>query len=182
MQALSLTGEAVDSLEALAEQLNLSDFDLLLVGDGSGTVYHQPAGWACVSYDRTLREAYVHTGAVSCGTNNFAELAPFVQALWYHHQAIHPLTSDPLRVTIISDSEVTVRCGNRQYARNANGSLWAAIAWFEEHGFDLNWRHIPRNSNAWAAWVDFVAKTGRCTMEELLQLLPAPPPSPLVSV
>lgn len=66
-----------------------------------------------------------------------------------------------MRVTLVSDSEVTVRCGNRVYARRANGCLWAAVEWFERSGYDLRWHHLPRNSDPWNGWLGEVAGMAR---------------------
>jgi|SRR5579871_4405928 len=165
MQMFSLPFESVTSLEALAEELEIYDFDLLLVGDGSGSVYDQPCGWVCAAYDRLKSEVTLHAAALSCGTNNFAELAPFVQALWFHHQVHGKQQASAVEAAIISDSEVTVRCGQREYSRNANGCLWSAVEWFEEHGYRLSWRHVRRCSNAWNSWADQNAGYMRQIME-----------------
>jgi ribonuclease HI len=162
-------------LERLAGDLDLADFDLLLVGDGSGTVYDRPAGWACVAYDRRRRQAVIHAGSVTGGTNNFAELAPYIQALWHHDQEHGPAIVTPVRVQVVSDSELTVRCGAGRYARRANGCLWAAVEWFERHGYRLAWRHVRRNSNAWSAWTDPQAGTARRPLADGLSALPPAP-------
>jgi ribonuclease HI len=164
-------------LEALAEELRLTDHDLLLVGDGSGSVYHRPTGWACVAYDRLKPQVTVHAGALTCGTSNFAELAPYVQALWYHHQDHGQPTQADTDVALVSDSEVVVRCGNRQYSRNANACLWAAIEWFERCGYRLTWRHVRRASIDWNVWADRIAGYLRSlveTEENALMGRPAP--------
>jgi ribonuclease HI len=151
--------EAEGDLEALARSLDLAEYDLLLVGDGSGTVYAEPAGWSCLAHDRIKGSIVLHAGAVTAGTNNFAELAPYVHALWFHHQE-HPLGA-PIRAHVVSDSELTVRCGNGQYARRANGPLWAAIEWFERHGYRLRWHHVARASIPWNRLADEVAGRAR---------------------
>ena len=165
MGPFELPPEAVGSLEGLAESLSLPEYDLLLVGDGSGNAYTQPAGWACVAYDRLKGRATVHAGAATCGTNNFAELAPYAQALWFHHQDHGKNAATPVEVVIVSDSELTVRCGNRQYGRTANMCLWAAVEWFERHGYTLTWVHVRRGSNAWNAWADQAAGYVRRVLE-----------------
>ena len=151
--------EAREGLEDLARSLAIAEYDLLLVGDGSGTVYAEPAGWSCLAYDRIKDSIVQHAGAVTAGTNNFAELAPYVHALWFHCQE-HPL-GGPFRAHVVSDSEVTVRCGNRQYARRANGSLWAAIEWFERSGYRLRWHHVARATSPWDRLADEVAGRAR---------------------
>src|SRR2546423_11661451 len=109
MDSLTLSPDTAANLNALAQELGLADFDLLLIGDGSGTVYNRPAGWGCVAYDRHKQQVTLHTGAASTGTNNFAELFPYIQALWHHHQDHGQMPVTPVRVQIVSDSELTVR-------------------------------------------------------------------------
>jgi ribonuclease HI len=175
VESFQLPAEALAGLEQLAHDLALPDADLLLVGDGSGSVYNQPAGWACTAYDRRKRRAVLHAGAVSGGTNNFAELAPYVQGLWWHHQDHGQAPATPVKVVLVSDSEVTVRCGNRVYSRNCNLCLWAGIDWFEEHSYQLSWHHVRRNSNPWSAWADNVAGRMRYAMSRLPACLPGAP-------
>ena len=178
MPPVNLPVKAAGSPGLLATQLGLADFDLLLAADGPGTVYGRPAGWACVADDRATARVALHLGGLSCGTNNFGELTPFLQVLWHHHQHHGPAVNGPRRVVAVTDSELTVRCGNRQYSRSANGCLWAGVAWFEERGYELTWTHVRRNSNPWAAWLDDMAKLGRCLMQEALQLIPPSPAGP----
>jgi ribonuclease HI len=173
--------EAAASLELLATQLDLAGFDLLLAADGSGTDYGHPAGWACVAYDRATGRVNLHLGGLSCGTNNFAELAPFLQALWHDHQENGQAVQGPRRVMAVTDSELTVRCGNRQYSRSANGCLWAGVGWFEERGYELTWTHVRRNSDPWAAWLDEMARFARSLLEEALKVLSPSPAGPVVS-
>jgi ribonuclease HI len=111
MGPFALPPEAVGNLEGLAQRLSLPGHDLLLVGDGPGNAYTQPAGWACVTYDRLKGRAAAHAGAATCGTNNFAEPAPYAQALWFHHQGHGKAPATPVEVAVVSDSELTVRCG-----------------------------------------------------------------------
>ena len=112
MQLQILPPENMALLDNLSTELNLAEHDLLLIGDGSGTVYDKPAGWGCLAYDRRKQQLTLHAGATTCGTNNFAELAPYIQALWHHHQDHEQEPPAPVRVQIVSDSELTVRCGN----------------------------------------------------------------------
>lgn len=174
MAPLLLPPEALANIETLAGELELSNFDLLLVGDGSGTIYQQPGGWACTAYDRRSRRAWLHTGAVSGATNNFAELLPYVHALWYAHQELLPVGPGPIQVQIVSDSELTVRCGNGCYQRRANACLWAAITWFEQNGYRLRWRHVPRNTNPWNRLADRVAGQVRKALVQTLKEVSMP--------
>lgn len=135
--------------EQLATSLGEPLFDLMLVGDGSGTEVQTPCGWACQSYWRPSGQVKEHYGAASGGTSNFAELWPYVHVLSVFHAARNKngASPPPPRVLIVSDSELTCRCGDGTYSRKANLSLWAAIDCFVQLGYSIRWRHVPRNSN-----------------------------------
>jgi hypothetical protein len=74
------------------------------------------------------------------------------------HDQEHP-PGGPSRAHVACDSELTVRCGNRQYARRANGALWAAIEWFERRGYRLRWHHVARDSSPWNRLADRARRT-----------------------
>jgi ribonuclease HI len=141
-------------LEDLAAALNLPVYDLLLVGDGSGTVAHRPCGSACVAYYKDLDTAKYFSSAFSHGSNNFAELVPYVHALQYDYNQrqfnatmrFKSVKSYP-RVEIVTDSELTCKQGNKEYARNANTALWAAVDYFALIGYKIHWNWVARNSN-----------------------------------
>ncbi len=174
MKLFELPRTILADLKALARSLNLPAYDLLLVGDGSGTCVGLPAGWGCIAYDRRERKVVLHTGAVSSGTNNLAELFPYVQALWHHSQGRQQQRASPVRAQIVSDSVITVNCGNGLYQRKANGALWASIDWFAQNGYSLSWHHVPRNSSPCSALMDSVAgKARKLLLEQQAGLLEA---------
>jgi len=69
-QPLVLGRKAANHMTSLAEDLGLPPFTLLLVGDGTGSVYAEPAGWCCTAYDAMRHRVYVHAGAVTGGTTD----------------------------------------------------------------------------------------------------------------
>lgn len=131
--------------------LQLESCEIVLVGDGSGTTSSSPYGWCVLAFTRSGDVTRITRGG-SGGTNNHAELEPYVYALQFVHN-----NKMGRKIGIISDSEVTVRCGNGQYERRANAALWAAIEWFERNGYEIVWRHVPRNSNPASSYADKVA-------------------------
>lgn len=142
MNASLLTSDFTD----LATKLGARDVDHIVVADGSGTIATRPCGWACFTFSppNTIR---LHTGK-GVGTNNFAELSPFVQAI----------PTLPIgRVLCVSDSELTVKCGRKEYSRYANLELWKRIDGFEANGYSLVWAHVRRNSNVINAECDRIA-------------------------
>lgn len=133
-------------MDALATSLGYphSSYDLLLVADGSGSIAQWPCGWCCFAWYSGSDEVRQHSGCASYGTSNYAELEPFVQAMWWSHP------SGPHRVLCVSDSELTVKQGKGEYTvhpRNGNSALWAAIRWFAQFGHTFTWHHVRRNSN-----------------------------------
>jgi ribonuclease HI len=154
---------SADDFEELGRKLGLgmTDFDIMLVGDGSGTTVDKACGWYCGAYMRPY--TYAFRGGASNGTNNFAELMPYVHALWTLHSMLNRWTygKQHYKVTIVSDSEVTVRIGNGQYQATKNESLWAAMNWFKDNGYEITWIHVPRNSNPISTLADAEAKKAR---------------------
>lgn len=146
--------------------LSAENFDYVLLGDGSGTVVGAPCAWHVFVIelkDGVERETKVYGGGLTSGTNNVAELMPYIMALWQ----INPAgLQRQVRVLIVSDSEVTVRCGGGQYERRANAGLWASISWFESNGCHLTWKHVPRNSNPYNKSCDKRAGVVRSAMKD----------------
>ena len=127
-------------------ELNLPTSDLYIFGDGSGNTIHGPCGWASITWDNICKQYRLNVGGCNHGTNNFAELSPYIHALWvdcYNRMAI----PQKITVQIISDSELIVRQGQKFYSRNSNASLWKAIDFFENTDYTISWNHVSRNSN-----------------------------------
>lgn len=154
-------------LTAIAVKLGLGQFDLLLVADGSGTLATKPCGWCCIAYAPAVHEVVEHVGGTSGGTNNYAELSPFIHALWFHQNRN---SVSKFKIELVSDSQMTVRCGNRNYSRNSNQALWACIDWFEQQGHTLHWNWVPRNSNEVNLQADKRGRSVRLLLETFLKV------------
>lgn len=127
----------------LAGELGVGNPDVLLVGDGSGTVMARPAGWFTWAYLPARQLLLEVSGAFSHGTNNLVELYPYLHAmLVVQTEGIRP----PARVVVVSDSEVTVRIGQGKYQPSANRALWAAYRQLQAEGYAFEWRWIRRCS------------------------------------
>ncbi len=155
----------VEVFESLAREVGVENFDLMLVGDGSGMTRLTPCGWCCHLYHRPSGRVRTHFGGASNGSNNFAELVPYLFSLATFHAAFaeaHPGDTPDFRVLIVSDSELTVKCGNGEYARKANLALWAGMDWFTpQNGYQVTWWHVPRNSNPVSKRSDAIAGLAR---------------------
>lgn len=136
-----------------------SGWDLMLAGDGSGGALGTACGWAVCCHYRPTGTVRWMTGGASHGTSNMAELWPYCHALWAF-EAVRRGGRCP-RVLVVSDSELTVRCGTGEYARSANLPLWAALEHLRGVGYELCWRHVRRNTSVIGTEADRLAVEAR---------------------
>lgn len=159
----------VEEMQGIAASLGLQRYDVLLVGDGSGTTLQKVGdgcGWHVEGYAPRSKKTWEWSGGVTTGTTNYAELMPYLHALW-HLEALLEAANATCRlcVEIVTDSQMTARCGNGGYARNANLSLWAMMAHFEQK-YKIHWNWVPRNSNPVSKRADGVAGKVRRALRE----------------
>ena len=123
---------------------NLDDYDYVVVGDGSGSTIETSATFGCFCLD-VARESIIEIeGYVSKGTVNQSEIAPILSLLNYLESS---KIAPPLKILVISDSEVTVNCGNKKWQINHNKVLWGCIEYYRLIGFSIDFKWLPRNSN-----------------------------------
>lgn len=103
-------------IEPILKQLQITTWDVLIVGDGSGSKNNSPSGWASVLIDRETQGRRIFGGHVNAGSIAFAEAMPYVQALnWYDRMYGETrLRERPFcDVHIVTDSAVTAGVANR---------------------------------------------------------------------
>lgn len=165
----------MDSLQDLLQELGITTWDVLLIGDGSGTGWDSPAGWAVVLIDKPTRGRKLFYGAVNHGSINFAEGAPYFQALlWYHH--FHGRDrlrrQGQLHVHVLTDSQVTTQHGQQanQLAADlprANSPIWAGVREFVRLGYQLEFHWRPRKSSQLNELADRFAGEARRQLQQL---------------
>lgn len=138
-----------ETLDQLVTRLGIKDWDVILIGDGSGSNWKREAGWACVSIERVTMERLIHIGAVNRGTVNLAELMAYVQPLdWLSgreadRRAEHRTPLRAFNVHIITDSDYCRTTGNGQgRMMMKNAGLWSVLDVYSRHGFVLHWHHV----------------------------------------
>jgi ribonuclease HI len=150
----------VEEMQGIAASLGLQRYDVLLVGDGSGTTLQKVGdgcGWHVEGYAPRSKKTWEWSGGVTTGTTNYAELMPYLHALWHLEAILDAARCErSMRVEIVTDSQLTARCGSREYSRNANASLWAMMDHFEKK-HRIHWNWVPRNSNPISRRADRVA-------------------------
>ena len=170
------TTEALDVLaaEKLQEVLNrfrIAQWDVVLVGDGSGNTWNAPCGWSAVLLDRQTRGRRVFFGAANTGSINFAELMPYLQALaWYDNN----YGSDRIRkvgilqVHVITDSQVIATEGNRVFAGErlprSRALVWGSMTALRTCGYAIQFHWAPRATLGLNWMADCLAGLSRRTL------------------
>jgi len=160
----------VTKLQELLQRFNIRKWDVLLIGDGSGTTWDKPVGWSVILLDLVTGRRQLLTGARNRGSINRVELQPYLEALAYHYYGLYKGNLPPriIDVHVISDSEVTVKCGRGEYQRKTNNDLWCMLDFWKTKGYNLTWHyvkaHVPGEPEAHVL-TDKVAGESRKRME-----------------
>lgn len=162
----------------LLEKLGNPTWDLLLVGDGSGGDWEKACGWASCLVDKATHGRRFFYGAMDCGSVNFAEAMPYIQALnWFDNNFGRERlkTTGFLNVHILTDSQVIARMGNQTMAKDepiprTHALLWGALTELRRLGYICQFHWAPRMSTKWNQSADLIA--GLCRKEVQAALAP----------
>jgi ribonuclease HI len=144
-----------------------TDWDYLIIGDGSGTGWDKEIGWGSTLICKADNSRKVFFGAMSSGTNNTAEL----------YAALHPLTflvnnmnwadrPEGVKVHVITDSKYVadgLTHDNPIWVASVakNRELWMAIHMTRRRGIEIVGHHLPRNSIELATFGHTLANASR---------------------
>ncbi len=162
-------------MPALLTRLAISEWDLLLAGDGSGNNSDKACGWAGILIDRQTRGRRVSYGAVNQGSINFAETMPYLQLLtWFdqYHGKARLETRGSLRVHIVTDSQVVATWGAAAMSPTSltprkQGPYWAAMRYLRSLGYICEFHWLPRQTTTLNTMADLIAGLARSAMIEL---------------
>ena len=143
---------SVPLAQMVMEKLGSPKWDVLLVGDGSGSGWNGAAGWACTLVDNMTQGRRFFYGAMECGSVNLAESMPYLQALaWYdaHHGKANLKQLGLIRVHILTDSRTIATWGNRAAGPEATVPraqlvFWAGIKELRRQGYQMTFHWAPR--------------------------------------
>jgi ribonuclease HI len=157
-------------LQAVLDRVRIREWDLLLIGDGSGSGWDGAAGWASTLINRWTRDRFVFFGGANVGSVNFAEMMPYFQALiWYHNHAGKDEVKKRglLNVHVITDSAVTVNHGakaaqpGQELPKVPQRALWAGMRELGHMGYCLHWHWAERSTNSLNFLADLIAALAR---------------------
>lgn len=169
--------DAIDLLPLLTE-LDIGEWDAIVIGDGSGSTWDKGCGWASCLLDQASAQRFFFCGGCSRGTVHVGELHAYVDPLlWYtqnlgkehlKQKAYHPGSSAAcMHVHILTDSENVANQGERRQQRKANKALWAAMDSFAADGYALHWHWVARSRTALNKWADQRSRRIRVSIEAI---------------
>lgn len=167
---LKAAKQANRTMTALLSEMGVgsTDWDYLIVSDGSGTIMDKPCGWCGTLIKRgsTFERKCFH-GAMNTGTNVVAEMMGFVHPLLFLSRDKSRIR--PARVHILTDCEVVKNTGNRKASRKSNRALWYFIGALERELGSLTFHWMPRESTMLNRFADRVAGLSRKLLLDSLE-------------
>ena len=157
----------------MLERFGIEDWDMVLIGDGSGCKWDHEMGWAVTAIEKDSMERRVFWGAANKGTVNFAEMMAYLQPLlWYFAELDQREKKSKTRnrvrqVHIITDSEYVRTRGdqeNRMFKRNR--LLWQIFDLIQRFGYILHWHWAERDTVALNTFADQLSKAARILVKE----------------
>ena len=139
------------SIRKLRELLDVYDippnWELLLIGDGSGCHYGLEVGWAGVMLERRTGIWHTLVGGQNQGTITMAEIFPAWQLLRWHRYKMwrrDRAATDLMRTHILCDNTSVVGMGNRDFEHHRCPDLWAAFWAIADQRYQVRFHHIDR--------------------------------------
>lgn len=148
-----------------------ANWDLLLVGDGSGSTAEKCAGYGVTVVYRDGNFRRTLLGGFSCISIPVAELFPYIHALWFFHDAmgkdIIRRRGRAISTVILCDNEMIVHQGMGLSQRKHMAPWWEAYSSIERMGYITKWIHVYRSTVALNEMADFMSVRSRVSIEAL---------------
>ena len=146
------------------------DWDLLMIGDGSGSNWKYGVGWGVVCVEKDRPKPKVCFGAMEPATVNISELMPYIHGLsWYIEELRSRKAPAEIRVVrILTDSLHTKDKGESpdRTRSKKNSGFWGAFAALERQGLVVHWHHFRRNELRLNVFADKVSKLSRLALKD----------------
>lgn len=159
----------LQTVEQIIQYIQVPRWDVLLVGDGSGTGWNDGIGYAVGMVDRHTRTSKFMYGAMYPASVNFAEQMPYLHALtWFHANGGRDIVKSlgQLHVPIVTDSQVIASHGAQasdmsQSLPTTQTFLWAQWRELLRYGYVCSFHWAPRSTSLlnWAC--DLLASLAR---------------------
>lgn len=167
--------EGIPTLAELLKHCNITDWDAIIIGDGSGQGWKMGAGWASVLIDRASCARKLFYGAMNTGTVTLGELMPYLHAMsWYtgkdgpgtHRRKEKAALGKQMQIHIFTDSQIIAMSGNNPESRHSHQEIWKAFDEFRKRGFVVTFHFVDRGRINMNVLVDEVSRQARVDIEE----------------
>lgn len=169
-------------LQTVLDRLQIRLWDLLLVGDGSGSGWANHCGWGGVLVDRNnlvgrnFHGRRFFYGAMNQGSVNLAESMPYLHSLqWYDANFGKELlrSRGTLNVHILTDSQTIAQWGTRAMTPGTDVPrkglvVWAAMRELRRVGYRCQMHWAPRLTTEMNWCADLIAGLCRVQMQAAL--------------
>ncbi len=150
-----------------SEKVKDDEWDVIVVGDGSGSKWGYAAGFGSISFERRTRRMRSWFGALNDGTVNLAEIMAYMAPLQYLATQAQDAKEQGTRfkvlnVHIFTDSQYCRDMGNRGCPlQGKNGLLWECLNSVKRVGVITHWHWIRRETNPFNSIADRLSKAAR---------------------
>ena len=168
-------------INALLKFLNVSPdkWNLLLMGDGSGSMASNPGGWACFAveqgeYQQELTYHRPVYGAVSAGPINWLETLPYWHFLRHHYYYLGGKSlcaKNRVTTHIVTDSQWAAQTMSGRSKAKYHKDMQMMFAMYSEWGYNLVWHHVSRETVMLQSLADRLSAQAR----EYMQAVELPP-------
>lgn len=166
-----LSQAEIEQLSAFLETHGITRWDWIVIGDGSGSGWDGPAGFASVLIDNATRTRHDWAGSLSRASINMAEMMALLHPLnWLasveaDRRSKRGSRVTALRIHLFTDSEYTSNTGsNRNRKVHKNGLLWSCFDALTRQGLVLFWHWIRRETVPLQIEMDEQSKIARSRM------------------
>lgn len=162
----------IDTLRGLLAHLRIEDgkWDLLMVGDGSGSKWNNPGGWAVTLIVQGRHSGQPHyltpfVGGVNRGPINWLEAMPYWLGIRHHYYDMEGRklcqTGGGVEVHIVTDSEWTVRTMSGEFKADTHADMVSLFTFFEAKGYRIHWHHMKRDTLKLNSMMDTLSVNAR---------------------
>lgn len=161
--------EVSPDIPSLLARCNITRWDVLIVGDGSGTGWKDACGWSHFVIDRLTRQRKLLRGGMDGASVNIAEMMPTLHGLTWYHATIgrdRLQQTGTINVHVITDSQVTAEHGTTAVdltkpITETNELFWSGVRNWQRRGYIIEFHWLPRSTTDLNKAADLIASMAR---------------------
>lgn len=153
-------------LDGLLPKLGITDWDWVVVADGSGTTLDNTCGWGTVVMGRSGRPRVLH-GALSNGTNIMAEVMGVVTGLTYLYNNLLDSRMVGTKIRCVTDCQIVTQPESWKKYRD----LAAWLRFYAREGLEVTMHWVDRNSFPVCELCHHIANAARVSSDQAGDLL-----------